>query len=163
MANYCTARRQPLLVTYGFKSSKRLCWQIEKTLSHGTFLCHWASCKWCSCYNMEVILIILALFALSSTRVTPLSPFPVYREYYLLFVLSAKHRLFIWSQSVSSIFKEAVAFCFCMCDCCCVRSWTGTRWPNWSSRARRSTYMQIRRRWEHELLDACGKTQDCMF
>ncbi len=60
----------------------------------------------------------LCLFSFCSAQVPPpLSPSPVCREYYPLFVLSGKRRahwLFMWSQSVFSwIFKEAVAPALC--------------------------------------------------
>lgn len=69
---------------------------------------------------------ILALFVCLQQRSGyPHSPFPVCREYYRLFVLSAKHRvpwLFMWSQSGCHEYLKglwlSVSTC-CMCDCCC--------------------------------------------
>ena len=40
---------------------------------------------------------------------------------------------------------------------------TGTKWPNSSLKARRSTYMQIIRRWEHELSDASVPCSDVVY
>lgn len=54
---------------------------------------------------------------------------------------------------LSLIFKEALVFNSCMRTCCCALRWTGTRWPSWSSRERRSTYMQTRERWGNDMLD----------
>lgn len=91
--------------------------------------------------------------------------FPVCREYYQLFVLSAKHKapwLFMWSQSGSHEYLKrlwhSVSAC-CLCNCCCALSWTGMRWPNWSLKARHFTYMQIKRRWEHQVLDVGERLQ----
>ena len=64
-----------------------------------------------------------------------------------------------------------------MYNCCCAPSLclsvslslslslsrTGTRWPNWSSKARRSTYMQIRGRWEYELLETRARSRGLFF
>ena len=62
----------------------------------------------------------------------------------------------MWSQSGCHEYLKrlwlSVSAC-CVCNCYRAFSCSGTRWPNSSLKARLSTYMQIRRRWEHEFVD----------